>query len=337
MKILLVNYEYTVTGSTLLLLSLAEHLRGCGHEVTACAVNADHGPIKLRYQESGFPVLDPPFAAGFDLAICNTVMTAPVLLTLSGTMKTLWWIHEGSVGLEYLLRNPAHLDAFAQASVVIFPVAHLRDTIYRSFIYTLEQSRFAIIPSGIPPVAPPPARAPTDGEFRVVSIGSVYPRKRHEDLIRAMMLYENPSARCIIAGKFYSLPDDCITSISQNPQTFELLGEVDNDAALQLLGTSDVFCLPSDSEVMPMTILEAAMLERPMVLSDLSVYEGLWRHGRNCLLYPVGAIGMLAQSIAMLGSNPGLRNRLGAAARRTASQYTQAAFFARFDAVLDGL
>jgi hypothetical protein len=89
--------------------------------------------------------------------------------------------------------------------------------------------------------------------------------------------------------------------------------------------------------VLPLTTLEAAMIERPMVLSDLPVYEGIWRHGRNCLLFPVGAIGMLAQSIAMLAGNAELRARLGAAARHTAIPYTESAFFLRFDALLESL
>ena len=337
MKILLLNYEYTLTGSTLLLLRLAEHLRRSGHEVTAAAAVPEPGPVKAMYQERGFTVLDPPFSGVFDLAICNTVMTAPQLLTCASAMKTIWWIHEGSIGLEYLLRHPGQIEAFARASAVIFPIAHLRDTIYRSFIYAHDQGRFAVIPYGIPPIAAPPPRAPAEGEFRVVSIGSIYPRKRHEDLIRAMTLYPHPGARCIIAGKFFTLPDDCLRIIDANPQIFELAGELDHAAALRLLASADVFCLPSSSEVLPLTILEAAMLERPMVLSDLSVYEGLWRHGRNCLLYPVSAVGMLAQSIAMLQGNAELRSRLGAAARQTASAYTEAAFHARFDAVLNGL
>jgi glycosyltransferase involved in cell wall biosynthesis len=338
MKILLLNYEYTLTGATLLLLRLAEHLRQSGHQVTASAAVPEPGPIRAMYQQRGFTVLDLPFSGVFDVAIFNSVQTAPqLLMACAGLTKTIWWIHEDSVGLEYLLRNPAQREAFARASLVVFPIEHLRDTIYRSFIYAYEQSRFVVIPGGIPPIAAPSSRASASAEFRIVSVGSIYPRKRHEDLIRAMMLYAHPSARCIIAGKLYSLPDDCLKVIEANPQTFELTGEIDNQAVLQLLSTADVFCLPSSSEVLPVAILEAAMLERPLVLSDLSVYEGLWRHGRNCLLYPVGAVGMLAQSIAMLAADADLRARLGAAARQTAAPYTETAFFARFDAVLDGL
>jgi glycosyltransferase involved in cell wall biosynthesis len=106
---------------------------------------------------------------------------------------------------------------------------------------------------------------------------------------------------------------------------------------LRLVGSADVFCLPSSSEVLPLTTLEAAMLERAMLLSDLPVYENIWRHGRNCLLFPVGAVGMLAQSLTMLAGNAELRTRLGAAARATAAPYTEAALFARFDALLSSL
>lgn len=336
MKILVLNYEYTLTGSTLLLLRLAEHLRRSGHAVTASAADATPGPIKLAYQKQGFTVLDPPFPANFDVAICNTVLTAPQLVELSGAMKTVWWIHEGSVGLNHLLRNPGQIEAFARASVVVFPIEHLRDAIYRSFIYALDQGRCVVVPYGIPPVALPPTR-PADGEFRVVSVGSIYPRKRHEDLVRAMALYPDPAARCILIGKYYSLPDDCLGLIAANPRKYQLAGELEHDAAVELLGSADVFCLPSDSEVLPLTILEAAMLEKPVVLSDLSVYEGIWRHGRNCLLHPVGAVGMLTQSIAMLAGNAELRARIAAAARQTASRYTESAFCSRFDAVLDML
>jgi glycosyltransferase involved in cell wall biosynthesis len=104
-----------------------------------------------------------------------------------------------------------------------------------------------------------------------------------------------------------------------------------------ILNTADVFSLPSESEVLPLATIEAAMLEKAILLSDLSVYGGLWRHGHNCLLHPVGAVGLIAESIAMLAVNPGLRARLGAAARRTASVFTEAAFFAHFDALLNSL
>jgi len=175
MKILLLNYEYTLTGATLLLLRLAEHLRQSGHQVTASAAVPEPGPIRAMYQQRGFTVLDLPFSGVFDVAIFNSVQTAPqLLMACAGLTKTIWWIHEDSVGLEYLLRNPAQREAFARASLVVFPIEHLRDTIYRSFIYAYEQSRFVVIPGGIPPIAAPGSRASASAEFRIVSVGSIY-------------------------------------------------------------------------------------------------------------------------------------------------------------------
>jgi glycosyltransferase involved in cell wall biosynthesis len=336
MKILAINYEYTLSGSSLVLLRLVEHLREAGHDLSVCASIPRDGPLKEAYRQRGFPILDPSFHSATDLAICNTALTSPLLLRFAPSTKTIWWIHEEKYGLAHLLQNPSQIAAFAQASAVVFPIAYLRDAVYRSFIYKEDPARFQVIPIGIPPIDVIPTVRTENDPFRVVSVGAIYPRKRHEDLIRAMALYRGP-AKCIIAGQFYTLPDDCLKLISANPDRFELAGELDHAAVLRLVADADVFCLPSESEVMPLASLEAAMLKRPIILSDLPVYEGIWRHGRNCLLYPVGAIGMLSQSLAMLAGNAELRTRLGAAARQTAMPYTEAAFFARFDALLNTL
>jgi glycosyltransferase involved in cell wall biosynthesis len=50
---------------------------------------------------------------------------------------------------------------------------------------------------------------------------------------------------------------------------------------------------------------------------------------------PVGDIGGLSNAIATLLSSAKLRAELGSAARATASQFTEAAFLARFDAMLE--
>ena len=226
MRILAVNYEYTLTGSALLLLRLAEHLREAGHEVSVCAAIPGNGPIREAYRERGFVVLDARGTASIDVAICNTVMTAPQLLELSGSARTIWWIHEEKLGLLHLLQNPSQIAAFERASAVVFPVAYLRDAVYRSFLYNQDPNRIAIIPAGIPPIDIEPAPRPDDRTFRLVSVGSVYPRKRHADLIRAVALYSGP-AKCIIAGKYHTLPEDCLQLVAAAPDRYELVGEVD--------------------------------------------------------------------------------------------------------------
>ncbi|MBV9827651.1 MAG: glycosyltransferase family 4 protein [Alphaproteobacteria bacterium] len=337
MRILGLNYEYTTTGSTLALLWLLDYWRASGHTVSVSAVESAEGPIKQQYRQRDIPVLDAPATGAFDVVICNTVLTAPQLLEWAGSAKTIWWIHEGSVGLRHLLQHPPQIAAFGAAAAVVFPIAHLRDAIYQSFVYDKDAARFTIIPYGIPAVGSAATTRRDANLIRIVSVGSIYPRKRHEDLIRAVSLCGGTPIKCQIAGKFFSLPDDCMSLIAGDPERYELTGELARDATLELVASADVFCLPSGSEVLPLTVLEAAMLEKPLILSDLSVYQGIWRHGHNCLTYPVGAIGLLAQLIGNLATNPDLSARLGAAARQTASRYTDGAFYARFDALLSSL
>jgi glycosyltransferase involved in cell wall biosynthesis len=337
MRILGLNYEYTTTGSTLALLWLLDHLRAAGHAISVSAVVPEDGPIKLQYRQRDIPIVETPAPGEFDVVICNTVLTAPQVLDWTGTVSTLWWIHEGSIGLRHLLQHPQQIAAFGAATAVVFPIAHLRDAIYQSFIYDKEPDRFAIIPHGIPALGPVAPSRPDDDLIRIVSVGSIYPRKRYEDLIRAVSLCSGMPIKCQIAGQFFALPDDCLSLIAGDPERYELIGELSRDAILELVASADMFCLPSGSEVLPLTVLEAAMLEKPLILSDLSVYQGIWRHGHNCLTHPVGAIRLLAQLIGNLVANPDLSARLGAAARQTASRYTEAAFYARFDALLSSL
>lgn len=343
MKILLVNFEYTLTGASLVLLRLAEHLRSAGHEVAVFGVMPNPGPIKAQLLRRRFPLVEDPLAGAYDVAICNTLMTAPMVSRLAGAVKTVWWIHEGAIGVDILLSNPSYVSAFAQATVVAFTLPFCRDAIYRSFVYHLDPARIAVIPCGVPEIAAAPPRPADPRPIRVISVGSIYPRKRHADLIHAVSRLPHLPIECTILGRFYALPDGCRRIVAANPDRFRLVCDVelddslDNSGVIAAVAESDIFCLPSGSEVQGLATLEAALLEKPVVLPDLAVYQGIWRHGRNCLIYPLASVPLLADAIALLAANPPLRQELGAAARRAARPFTNRASFAAFDALLDSL
>ena len=338
MRILAINHDYTVSGSTHALLNLAEHWRRSGHEVTGTAAQSASGPIRDEYLRRGFPLAEVPSPGGFDVCVCNTILTAPQVLVLARAMPTIWWLHEAAVGIDLLLQNPGWVAAFREAGAIVFPIEFLRDTVYRSFIYGLELSRICIVPNGIPPAGiSPRAVDPNRTEIEIVSVGSIYPRKRHPDLIRAVAALDHLPVRCTLIGQLHTLPEDCWTLMAARPGRFVLAGELSHAKTLAAVKAADIFCLPSGSEVQPHSLLEAAMLERPPVLSNLPVYGGTWAHGHNCLMHPVASVEMLTHELALLATNPALRQRLGAAAQRTVAGFSEAAFFARFDAVLASL
>jgi len=176
---------------------------------------------------------------------------------------------------------------------------------------------------------------PKQRPVRVVSVGSVEPRKRHEDLIRAITLLPHDQIECIIVGKWFTLPDEVMQIVRSRGSTFHLTDEVLPAEAVAWIESCDIFCLCSSSESFGIAPLEAALLGKPLILSDLECYHALYQHGRSCLFFPVGDVPLLASAVHLLAANPSRREQLGTAARGIATRFTPQAFFAQFDALLD--
>ena len=338
MRILLVNHEFTVTGASTMLLRLAEHLRASGYEVTVFAFVVTPGPVKESYLARGFTVLDTVDFKDYELAICNTTFTAKIVVQAAPFAKTIWWIHETETGLYYLLQNLPLLRAFSNATAVVYQTPFQRDVVFRSLTYLLDPGKFSVIPNGVDIEATDfrsaPA-APKRRAIRVVSVGTVEPRKRHEDLIYAVDRLKSLDIECVICGNFVKLAPNALNIVGSSPDRFMMIPGLPHRECLALIGTADIFCLASASESQPLVVFEAAFMARPLLLSSLLVYEGIFRHAGNCLLFPTGNVELLAQGLTDLAGSGSLRERLGRAARKTARSYTMPAFRAAFDALLE--
>jgi len=88
----------------------------------------------------------------------------------------------------------------------------------------------------------------------------------------------------------------------------------------------DVFVLPSYREGFSRSAMEAAASGLPMVLSDIRGCREIGTHGEHLLLAPPGDARALTTALDRLLTEPGLREQLGAAARRRAlEQFDQRA------------
>ena len=83
----------------------------------------------------------------------------------------------------------------------------------------------------------------------------------------------------------------------------------------------DVFVLPSYREGFSRSAMEAAACGLPMVLSDIRGCREVGTHGEHLLLTPPGDPRALTAALDRLLTEPGLRTRLGAAARRRAGEH----------------
>ncbi len=78
-----------------------------------------------------------------------------------------------------------------------------------------------------------------------------------------------------------------------------------------VLGHAAVVVLPSYREGLPVSLLEAAACGKPIVATDVPGCRDVVRHRVNGLLVPPKNATALAEAIAVLLENPGLRNELG--------------------------
>jgi len=78
---------------------------------------------------------------------------------------------------------------------------------------------------------------------------------------------------------------------------------------------SHIAVLPSRREGLPKSLLEAAATSRPLIATDAPGCREVVRHGETGLLVPVDQPEPLAEAIAKLAGDAGLRRRMGDAAR----------------------
>ena len=155
----------------------------------------------------------------------------------------------------------------------------------------------------------------------VVYTGRLHPDKGLADLVRAWppIATRWPQARLWLVGEG-----------PQREELFDLIGDLgfryhiclpgSFDEIDDVLAAADMFVLPSYSEGMSLSLLEAMAAGLPVVASDIPGNRALVTHGREGLLVPPGDAGGLAAAMTKVLASPALGVELGAAARHRVSE-----------------
>ena len=111
--------------------------------------------------------------------------------------------------------------------------------------------------------------------FTVLGVGQVQHRKGVLDFIA--LANRLPDLDFVWAGgfSFKSLTSgyEELKKVMDNPpKNVRFLGIIPREAMKEVYAASDVFFLPSFDELMPMSVLEAAINEKPILLRDLPLY-----------------------------------------------------------------
>jgi glycosyltransferase involved in cell wall biosynthesis len=181
---------------------------------------------------------------------------------------------------------------------------------------TCAERSTVVIPNGVE-LDRPRRRHTTATPVELLAVGRLQEPKDFLTLVRAIPRLPPGSVRVRIAGDGPdrgAIEDE--TNLLALAGTIEVLGARDDVAAL--LAQADVFVLPTRSEGMPLSVLEAMAAELPVVASAVGGVPELVRDGETGALVPPADPAALAHALAPLVADPDLRARLGRAGRERA-------------------
>ena len=162
------------------------------------------------------------------------------------------------------------------------------------------------------------------GPLRILSVGSLVPKKGHRVLIAACRRLERSGLdfECTIIGGGPDAPalrkqagDD------GRGHRIRLTGACSSPEIIEAYRRHDLFVLAcqvapdGDRDGIPVVLMEAGILGLPLLSTTVSGIPELVIHGRTGWLVPPGDDSALADAIALLASDPDLRKRLGDGAR----------------------
>jgi glycosyltransferase involved in cell wall biosynthesis len=194
--------------------------------------------------------------------------------------------------------------------------------------------RIEVIPNGVDPLDPPAevGRLAGADEFAVLCLARMQPEKRVDAFVRAVAAARrrDPRIRGFVAGD-----GDQRAHLERLAagSGVELLGERSDVAAL--IAGADAFALTSEAEALPMSILEAMALGRPVIAPDLGGIADAVVPGQTGVLVAPGDTAAIERALLELAADRERARRLGEAGRaRQRERFTAAAMV---DAYLSSL
>ena len=325
-----------VGGMEQFVVRLAAHQRRQGEQVSI--VTLHDGPLHARADESGVPaqILNAPHKFGrLAQGAWHFRRLRPDIIHAHNTTS----LHFAALGARVsgarLLitchgrgkGTPRRLGEWERDRTrAAVAVSHaVRDEVEREFA-----GRVVVIHNGIDGTLPTRPRAQVraelglrEGQPTAIVVARMDALKGHATLLRALALLRETGSR--LTTLFVGDGDE-------RPDLERLARESGLDAAhirflgfrqdvTDLLAASDLFVLPSLSEGLPLSILEAMSQGLPIVASNVGGIPELVENGRQGVLVPPGDARILADALQKLACDADLRQTMGAAgqARVTAS------------------
>jgi glycosyltransferase involved in cell wall biosynthesis len=194
--------------------------------------------------------------------------------------------------------------------------------------YDIPTKKITVIPPGIHAQqwTSHTPRQRQSGVIKILFVGGDLQRKGGLLLIEAfrrlrrMSLYEMGGVKVEVQLHMVTQ-----TKVPQEPGLFVYNDMQPNSTSLkQLYFNSDIFCLPTYGDCLPMVVSEAGASGLPVVSTRLAAIPEIVQDGETGFLLPAGNAQALIATLKRLASNPDLRLQMGERARAVVRQHFDA-------------
>jgi glycosyltransferase involved in cell wall biosynthesis len=349
LKILIVVWGLRYGGGETRVYAMAKFMAARGHDVTVCCLRAkgekgaqlerEGGKVvelgkRYRYDLSTLPrlyrlmrrekfdVVDGQMTSGFRWAsVAGKLARVPRIVAT--TYNTRFWKSRARRILDTLFLR--------LADVIVTDSRTLIDEIV-ALAPSLRGKEFRVVYNGVDLSTNGPIRPPAEikgelgiapGETVVGLVARIVPHKGHMDFLEAAkrIAAEFPSTRFLIVGR----PEDGYEKVVEakirecglesRARVFQYDGNI-----FDIMGILDVYALPSYSESLPNAVVEAMLMEIPVIATRITGLPEAVKDGETGFLIPTGDPQAIYEKTRLLLSDPGLRARMGKAGRRFAEE-----------------
>ena len=185
--------------------------------------------------------------------------------------------------------------------------------------YETDATKVAVIPPGVDvrAWAPPGQRDDGHKSINILFVGGNLERKGGRLLLEAFRALKPLGVELHLVTRDGVDPEPGLFVYNQL--------QPNSDTLKQLYWRSDIFCLPTSGDCLPMVLSEAGAAGLPLVSTQVAAIPEIVRDGETGLLVPKGDVLALTAALRRLIDDVALRRQLGAcAAERVAKDYDAA-------------
>jgi glycosyltransferase involved in cell wall biosynthesis len=235
--------------------------------------------------------------------------------------------YDHSKGSDWLegLKWKMNRDCFQKAKKLVA----WSDWVKKSLIqdYAVPPEKIVVIPPGVDTRAWADSRIQKDGKeaLKILFVGGNLQRKGGLLLLDAFRQIRKEWDKTGI--ELHLVTKD---HLPEEPGVFIYNQMEPNSRALkELYHASDIFCLPTYGDCLPMVLSEAGAAGLPTISTQVAAIPEIVMDGKTGILIPAGDASALAGALRTLIENPDLRHRFGAQAQRSVAESFDAAINAR--------